>query len=1157
MRALLDRLRPRSLRHRIVAVFVVMGLVTVLVATATLHRILPERATARLEENTRALVSLVATLMADAVAANDVPTLVQKLNPFADHPGLNELVVSDRQGLGLALIRRDGTGNVQTAAPNTHPLSPPTDADNVRVDGHGLTVWAPIGQIAPLGWVRATVATAPVTDAAALALKLGALGLLLLAVASAALNQLLKAPLRDLDAATAFAGRMGEDEAGYLHLHGDATELRQLADALNWTAIHLWDERAALEESEARKRVITEAALDSIITIDPRGMVVEFNPAAERTFGYSRAEVLQAPLSEFIIPPDLRQAHEAGMQRYLETGTGPVINQLIEIRAMRKGGQEFPVEMAILPVELDGKRLLTAYLRDISERKTAAATMEAKEARIRGILDNLSELVFETDADLRWQYLNPTWVHLANLPVDAVLGRRALAWVGARERKRLREQLDMLAAGKSERLRADVRTIGVAGEPVWLELFVRPLRAADGSLTGYSGTATDVTARKQVEQTLREAKEIAEHANRAKSDFLANMSHEIRTPMNAIIGMTDLALETDLDDEQREYLSLVKGSADSLLSVLNDILDFSKIEAGKLDFEHIHFGLRDCVSLAHRTLEDQAGRHGLTLTQHVDPTVPDQLLGDPHRLRQVLLNLVSNAIKFTEQGHVSIRVALAESSATEAELQFTVADTGIGIPEDKQAMIFDAFAQADGSSTRRYGGTGLGLAICSQLVHGMHGRIWVESSPGKGSRFHFTARFDRAPAQAPAHARDTDLTSLQVLVAAGGEAVRQHLQSMLESWHMCVTLATTGASALQMLRTGLSEPGTRFDVLVADAELGDMNAFDFYRRLGESGDPLPEVRLMTAHTGQRGDAARCRALGVHVYLTRPVQPSDLLDAILQTLGAEGMGPLITRHSLREQRRRLNILLVEDNKVNQTLALRLLEKLGHVTHVANNGREAIDAWTSARFDVILMDLQMPEMGGLEATALIRERERGRGEHTPILAMTAHAMEGDRERCLAAGMDDYIAKPIQPPALAAALARLGESSLMNDADIPMPPDSPDKAPAFDIGTVLANLGDDRELLDQLAELYLQDEAQMRAQLDTAAANMDLSALHSATHAIKGAVANFSADAAIRAANLVESLCRSGNMDALGEAVARFNAALDAFSDALRTLLAEADS
>ncbi len=1155
MGAFFDRLRPRSLRHRIVSLFALASGAAILLGALYLGYTQSGWTARQLHESAQSLASHIATTTADNVAANNSAALSRQLDQFASHANVRSLIVTDRQGRILAAFTNPAHGAPDTGITVGDYLpSAPAATDDSRVSGL-LTVSAPIGPIAPLGSVQVSLDSSAITHAWTQAGLASLIGLLLVAMSSWLVHRWLGRTTADLQTATEFAASMGSERTDVLHLGSGAHELTALTDALNWTSIRLWDERAALKESEARKRAIAEAALDCIITIDANGMVLEFNPAAERVFGYTWTEVQQAPLSELIIPPDLREAHEAGLMRYLARGVGPILNRRIEQRAMRKDGSEFPVELAIVPVECEGKQMFTAYLRDISDQLAATAAIEAESARVRGILDNLSELVFETNTALRWRYLSPAWTRLTATPVGAQLARRALAWLSASERARLRKLIGSLVAGKADSIRTDVRVTGTDGEPLWLALFVRPLHAEDGALTGFSGSATDVTARKLIEQTLRESKDIAEHANRAKSDFLSNMSHEIRTPMNSVIGMTDLALETALDEEQRNYMTTVKQSAEGLLNVLNDILDFSKIESGKLDFEHINFGLRDCVAQVQNILSEHAAQRGLTLTHNVDPTVPEQLLGDPHRLRQVLLNLVTNAIKFTEHGHISVRVSLTESRATEAVLQFAIEDTGIGIADDKQQLIFDAFTQADTSPTRRHGGTGLGLAICAQLVRGMHGRIWVESALGKGSTFRFTGRFDRAPAPALVHARDTVLSALNVLVVAGTEATRQHLSAMVESWSMHVTVCATGASALHTLRNAAAQ--AQVDVTLVDADLGDMDAFTFYETLHTEITPQPGVQLMTANAGQRGDAARCRSLGLNGYLTRPVQPSDLLDAILQSIGAEDATPLITRHSLREQRRRLNVLLVEDNKVNQTLALRLLEKLGHVTHVANNGVEALEACASARFDVILMDLQMPEMGGIEATEKLREREKALGEYTPIIAMTAHTMQGDRERCFAAGMDDFVPKPVQPAALAAALAALGDPADTLGAKSGAVTPARDDAPAFCLDTVLSNLGDDRELLDQLAQLYLDDEAQMRGELTKADASGDLQALHAATHAIKGAVANFSADAAIRAAQLVESHCRAGNADALPEALERFHGTLDAFADALRSLGATQDS
>lgn len=661
---------------------------------------------------------------------------------------------------------------------------------------------------------------------------------------------------------------------------------------------------------------------------------------------------------------------------------------------------------------------------EVNERIRAEETLSDERKILRALIDNVPDFMYVKDMDCRFLVANLSVARQmgAKTP-EELLGKndfdfypREIATTFYKDEQRV------IRSGQPEvnREETGVDSHGNVSQVMTTQV---PLRDKNGRVTGLVGIGRDITHLKKVQEAMQKAREAAEAASQAKSEFLANMSHEIRTPLNGVMGMTDLALDTELTPEQREYLETVKMSGDSLLTVINDILDFSKIEAGKIDLEALDFNLRDSLESTLKTLAVRADEKGLELLCEVAPEVPEIVRGDSSRLRQIVINLVGNAIKFTDTGEIAVKVQAEAREGSDYVCQFTVADTGIGIPENKRQLIFKPFSQADTSTTRKYGGTGLGLTISTRLVEMMGGKIWVESEVGHGSQFHFTVRLgvaDTKEIKVGTIALPELLLGVKVLVVDDNSTNRRILEGMLLRWHMKPTPVDSGAAALAQLSAAL-EAGEPYPLILTDMHMPEMDGFALIEQIRRRPELSAATIMMLTSAGHRGDAARCQELGVSAYLLKPIRQSELREAVARVLGArehDGAIPLVTRFSLydaREPNAYLRVLLAEDNPVNQRLAVRLLEKRGHLVVVAATGLEALQALEKESFDLVLMDVQMPEMDGLEATAAIRQREKNTGRRQPVVALTAHAMKGDREKCLAVGMDGYLTKPIRPQEL----------------------------------------------------------------------------------------------------------------------------------------------
>jgi two-component system sensor histidine kinase/response regulator len=870
----------------------------------------------------------------------------------------------------------------------------------------------------------------------------------------------------------------------------------------------------------------------------------EWVSAGDQVGGYDRSEVATdfAATMARLHPDDRErvlgalQAHLSGQTREFEA----------EGRILYKDGSyrwRLVRGAAVRDAEGRAIRFMMSAV-DITDLKRAEEALRASEAWFRFMANTMPQIVWTARPDGSPEYLNDRFAEYTGLPVAEVTGERWLSVLHPDDRERtMTIWMGDVAKGSDHDIEYRIRSAD--GRHRWFKSRGLPVRDESGLIVKWLGTITDIDDQKRAQEALREAKEAAEAASRAKDEFLANVSHEIRTPMNAILGMTELALDTPLTGEQREYLAIVKSSADALLKVINDLLDFAKIEAGKLELDHADFSLRHVLGETLRALALRAHRKGLELACRIQPEVPDALIGDAGRLRQVLLNLVGNAIKFTEQGEVVVRVeAGVEPTSTEPDpsvpgpqpslvLHFAISDTGIGIPWERQEKIFRAFEQGDNSTTRRYEGTGLGLSIAARLVALMGGQIAVESEPGRGSTFRFTAGFglQPAPAGGPHERPLVDLHGLRVLVVDDNATNRQILEEWLRGWHTEPLAVADGFKALDALWSAVSF-GRPFALVLLDARMPGTDGLAVAESILQN-PVLSTCRvILLTSEDMHGDIARYRELGIAACAMKPVPQEELLEIIYRVLSrpdsadaaAGRMDPVASAAPTATSARRLRILVAEDNPFNQQLVEHLLRRGGHDTRVASDGHEALAALGQDSFDLMFLDVHMPRCDGFQVIEALRKREQATGVHLPVIALTARAMQSDRERCLQAGMDDYLAKPIAAAELFRVMDRVLEC---RPAAEPEPPALGRPETLLDAATLLAACDDDPTLLRELIQVFRADAPRALARVSDAVDRESAPRLREAAHALRGLFSTFSTTAAKVAARL-EAMGAGGQLD-----------------------------
>ena len=916
----------------------------------------------------------------------------------------------------------------------------------------------------------------------------------------------------------------------------------------------------ALHHSEAHLKAIINATVAGIITTDDKGIIQSFNRSAQTIFGYRADEVIGNNM-KILLPDPYGADYADNLCNYVMTGSTKTISHGSEIVGRRKDGEVFPLEFAINAMNVDTQHMFVGIARDISQQKLA-------EERTRTIVETVVDGIITIDERGVVQTFNPAAEKLFGYAADEVAGFNVKMLMP----EPFQSSHDGYLHHYMSSGHAKVIGIGreVSGRRKNGSVFPMDLAVSEMRLAGqrlFTGIIRDITERKEAERELLEAKEKADQANRSKSDFLANMSHEIRTPMNAIIGMSHLALQTQLTDKQRDYLAKIQISSHSLLGIINDILDFSKIEAGKLVMEAVDFHLDDVLNNLATIVSVKAEEKGLELLFSRPDNVPDSLIGDPLRLGQILINICNNAIKFTESGDVFVGAEMDHREGEKVLLRFTIKDTGIGMTPIQVAKLFQAFSQADTSTTRKYGGTGLGLSICKRLVELMGGDIQVQSELGRGSEFSFCIWFGRKTSQQRRPSLlASDLRGTHVLVVDDNENARDIMVQTLKSFYFEATSVSSGLAAIDTLTTDAQQhQDCRYRLVLMDWKMPGISGLEAAKSIRESAiiSPTPHIILVTAY-GREEVMSEADKSGIDGFLLKPVNPSLILDAIMNVFsidrGVLGPGAQLKSRDVDAIRGILGakVLLAEDNKINQQVAMELLQANGLMVSLANNGKEAVELMQNDEFEIVLMDIQMPEMDGFQATHIIRADPRF--QELPIVAMTAHAMAGDREKSLSAGMNDHITKPIDPDQLFNALVKWipakdrGASFPGTNQESREKVELPNHLPAIDLHTGLMRVGGNRKLFKKLLVEFYADYADVTVKLGSLLMAKDFMAVERLAHTIKGVAGAIGAEHLYQAALALETGIKETRADDYMVLLTGFEQAVDQVFQGLSQLTAD---